>query len=200
MIVLPGDNAPFRIVGIDPGTDTLGTAVLDVDLRTGQTHLIFAQTFVGAKLSSGLHSLMETHGDRWAKQQAHSNNLLGLFQHFLPHVVICESPFLGKFPQAFEALVECKAAIRKALLQYDPTLPLELVDPPSVKSAVGAPTKRPKEMSKDDFKKTVNQALVKLPIVNHTSQSLERFDEHSTDAIAVAYYKSCQVRAFLGGC
>lgn len=199
MLYLPEYNTPFRVAAIDPGTNTLGTAILDVDLYTGQVYLVDAQTFSGNRMFGTYQNMLSVHGERRTKLHAHEQVLLSWMQFYLPHVVICESPFLGRFPQAYEALVECKMAIRNAVMQYDLTLPLETVDPPSAKMAVGAPTKRPKGMSKDDFKLTVKTAIAKLPIVNISSRSLSSLDEHSSDAIAVGYFKCQQVLTFLGG-
>lgn len=185
-------NRPYRVVGIDPGTNTLGFSVLDLNVFTGIVDLVYVTTLKAVQSLNHFQPYRDVHGDRSAKLHAHKENLREMFCHFLPTAIICESPFLGKFPQAFEALVECKMAIRAAVYEYDPTVPLETVDPPTAKMAVGAPGK-----SKD--KEDVKRAILRLPIIQNLSGlHLESLDEHSIDSIAVGFTKCQQIRNALG--
>ena len=187
MLVLPQINEPYRIVSIDPGTNTLGVALLEVDLVYFNITLLNAFTLNSGTNIHAFPTVLESHGERYTKLFSHSQNLLIIFNQYHPHSVICESPFLGRFPQAFEALVECKIMIRNALLSHDPSMPLETVDPPTAKLAVGAPGRGgDKEVVK---KAILNLDNLVLPNVNF----IESLDEHSIDAIAVGYYKAKQV-------
>lgn len=194
MLTVPAEGFMFRIVGIDPGTETLGTAVLDVNLCTAQVSLIHAKTYRGSRGLLLHPALAETQGDRLAKLYSHEQTLLALFNHFQPHGVSVEAPYLGKFPQAFEALVECRTYIRRALWQYHPMMPMELIDPPTAKMAVGVVPR--KGVTKDDIKRGV---LNLGNLTNCTTSSIASLDEHSIDAIAVGYYKVNQLLLFLGG-
>ncbi|MND25671.1 hypothetical protein D3C87_1317840 [compost metagenome] len=193
MLFIPEHSRYFRVGSIDPGTDTLGTAVHDVDLFTGEVILRDATTLHGERNSRRYPGVAEVHGNRWAKLHSHEIEILHWLRYFQPNALICESPFLGRFPQAFEALVECKTAIRRALYQYDLTMPLETVDPPSAKIAVGAPGKSKK-------KEEVMRGILKLPNYrNESGKQIEFLDEHSTDAIAVGYYKCLTLINFVKG-
>lgn len=185
MLTVPNNSQFFRVAAIDPGTNTLGTAILDVNLYNGRVSLIDATTFKGENMSRRYPDVVDTHGGRWGKLHAHEKAIVEWLHYFQPNALICESPFLGRFPQAFEALVECKTAIRRALCQYDLTMPLETVDPPTAKISVGAKAK-----GKD--KTDVRDSILRLSnLDNVSSKSIQLMDEHSTDAIAVGYYK-CQ--------
>jgi Holliday junction resolvasome RuvABC endonuclease subunit len=68
------------------------------------------------------------------------------------------------------------------MLAYDPWKPLYRVDPPTVKKKVGAPGNADKN--------AVKQALLRLPDLNYQGETpLAMLDEHSVDALAVAYGK-----------
>lgn len=191
MLVLPNLPAVFRVIGIDPGTDTLGVSVLDVDLLSARVSLIDAFTLRGSANMKSYPMLMDVHGDRYAKVYSHFETIKNIFWFFHPHSVICESPYMGKFATAFEALVECKMMIRRALVEYDATKPLHLIDPPSAKIAVGAP-------GKGGDKNTVRDAIIRLTnLDNPNNIEIILLDEHSTDAIAVGYYQCIQILDWL---
>lgn len=193
MLLIPEQSRFFRVNSIDPGTDTLGTAVQDIDLYTGEVILCDANTIRGERNSRQYPDLIDSHGPRWAKLHSHEVELIHWLRRWCPHAVICESPFLGRFPQAFEALVECKVFIRRALLNYDINMPLDTVDPPSAKIAVGAP-------GKSKNKVEVQQGILRLPNYrNESGKRIEDLDEHSTDAIAVGYYKCLAIINWLRG-
>lgn len=193
MLTIPNGLSKFRINAIDPGTDTMGLAVLDVDLITCELELVSAYTSSGLRMSRKAPDGFTVHGNRWAKLLMHEENILHWLRTYQPNALICESPFLGRFPQAYESLVECKATIRRALMNYDSFMPLETVDPPSAKSAVGA-------LVKKGSKENVKESILKLTdIKNKTGYPLESLDEHSVDAVAVGYYKYTLIKKWLLG-
>ena len=92
---------------------------------------------------------------------------------------------------AYGALMEIVFAVRRAVLDYDNTQPLDTVDPPRAKKAVGATgnAKKPEMMAsvlklKEEFK---------LDEVTSNS-TIENLDEHSIDALAIAYFKLQSLR------
>ena len=180
MLQHPLDPRPLRIVGIDPGTDTLGAAALDVDLATRRVALLEVVTFSGSQMARAYPYISHVHGDRTARLRSHEENLYGYFHYLQPHNVICESPFLGRFPQAFAALTECVSYIRRAVWRYDPMMPLYLVDPPTVKLLVGV-------KGKGKTKEDVKQGLLRFQgLENPSNIDISSLDEHSVDAIVVA--------------
>lgn len=183
MLLLPDDHRALRLIGIDPGTN-LGVATLDLDLKTNSLYLIDVNTFDGTKLAREYTSITEVHGHRAARNIAHENNLVGYFYYMEPHYILSESPYMGRFPQAFASLTECIMSIRRAVLRYDPIMPLLLVDPPTVKTSLGV---RGKSSDKEEMKR----ALLNLSsLINVSGYDISYLDEHGIDAIAVAFTKA----------
>ena len=182
-------NSPHvRVIGIDPGSVTLGVACMTVDVNTLQIVNTQAVTFIGTKLP--IDPWMEQmHSPRFARIAAHKENLKNVFNYCHPIVVACESPFYNPSrPHAYGVLVETLDAIRHAVWEYDPCLSLELTDPPTIKMAVGGKG----NADKDEMKRLI----LRLPDLNFTGMTpLHLLDEHSIDAIAVAYTKLLQYRS-----
>lgn len=196
MLVMPDLPPIYRILAIDPGTDTMGVVLLDVDLQYLTVKLTYAETFRGDKMSRRYGDYAETYGDRAAKLYAHEQRLLSFVQAARPHCIISESPYMGRFPTAFQALVECLTMLQRVTYQYDPSLPLETVDPPTAKKAVGAPGKMKRG---EDKKAPVRMGVLGLNLHNATGKDLSLLDEHSIDAIAVGYSKVLTVLNAMNG-
>lgn len=183
MLVLPDGPNIYRILSIDPGTDTLGVSVLDLDLITFEASVTYVTTLKASKRLKYFVEVEESRGSRKAKLHANSIHLTEILLYFKPNTIISESPYLGKFPTAFEALIQCMEMIQGCIDNYDRSLVLETIDPPNVKKAVGAPGRGG---GKDIVKRAV-LGLTKLK--NSSGNDLRNCDEHSIDAIAVGCYK-----------
>lgn len=193
MLFIPDGNEPFRIFSIDPGTNTLGTVVIDIDLTTLGVSLQHAMTFKGNSMMRHMGGdIADIHGDREAKLRAHHDNLLKLLSSYQPNVVICEAPFIGRFAASGLALNECLCALRRAVAIYDPSLPLETVEPQAAKAAVGAAFKG---SQKEDVRKGVLQQNF---LQNPYGIDIRSLDEHTIDAIAIGIYKAKLVCGSLG--
>ncbi len=178
------DQQVGRIVGIDPGSTTLGFSILEYDLHSFEIVRTYARTFNAGKMK--LSELdIANHSERYARIYELMDTLYDAFVEMEPTFVISESPFMAmRRPQAYGALVEVVFAIRSALRKYDPTMNLDLIDPPRAKNAVGAAGNAKKEQ--------VHAALKKLLPNLHfdetrSSESFDKLDEHSVDGLAIAY-------------
>lgn len=187
MLVMPDTCPVYRVMGIDPGTDTLGLSVLDLNLTDCSIVIRQAMTVSGERNSRRYTHFNEVYGDKAARLYAHETFLLNAMQCWMPHSIISEAPFLGRFPAAFAALVECLSSIRTAVNQYDCSLPLLTVDPPTAKKAVGVVKKG---STKDDVKAGI---LSMLGPKFRTDINVAELDEHSIDSIAVAYSRCLQL-------
>lgn len=175
----PTDDV-IRILGIDPGTDTLGVAIIDVNIDTYEPTVIYGHTFHASKEIDRFSGLAFMRGGRDARLLAHSSNLLEFFQAVVPTVIGAESPFLNrKTVSAFEALVECYAMLRDTVWRYSPSLLLRRIDPVTVKNFVGVDHR--------GTDKTDVQRAVVARYVEHCAPgvNIHGFDEHTIDAIAV---------------
>ena len=178
------DQQVGRIVGIDPGSTTLGFSILEYDLHSFEIVRTYARTFNAGKMK--LSELdIANHSERYARIYELMDALYDAFVEIEPTLVISESPFMAKrMPMAYGALVEVVFAIRSALRKYDPTMNLDLIDPPRAKNAVGAAGNAKKDQ--------VHAALKKLLPDLHfdetrSSESFDGLDEHSVDGLAIAY-------------
>lgn len=189
MLVIPKDSPSLvSVIGIDPGSETLGLAVLTYDLQTKLIVGCKANTYVGSKLRYNSPWIEEIHGARTARIKAHEENLVNIFKIERPVAIACESPFFNqRRPQAYGALTEVATAIRNAVLEYNEWLRLYFYDPPTVKRAVKAAG----NALKDEVKAKVKQ----LDNLNYNGDKpLDSLDEHSIDSIAVAYCHYLKMR------
>jgi len=182
MITLPeeSDNTA-RVVGIDPGSQYLGVAYIEYDIATGAIVSSSAKTLHADKLSSKKDWVVNLHGDRVARILALKTALGNYLNEVNPVKVGCESPFYNpRRPNAYGVLVEVLTTIRMAVMDWSQWLGLELIDPPTVKKAVGA--------SGGAKKEEVLAKVIALTGELHLAQSSDTLDEHSVDALAVAYH------------
>lgn len=178
------DQAICRIIGIDPGSTTLGFSVLEYDARTLKIIRTYAYTFNAGKMKLNLLDI-ESHSERYARIYELMEAIYGGFVDLQPNFVICESPFMAmRRPQAYGALVEVVFAIRSALRKYDPIMSLDLIDPPSAKNAVGAAGNAKKEQVFAALKKILGEIHFDEEL---SGCSFDDLDEHSIDGIAIAY-------------
>lgn len=184
MLHLMPENASdvATIVGIDPGSETLGICLMSFNVTTLEIVSTQAQTYIGSKLGMS-RWILDYQSERFARIHAHKANLGRILLYKRPITVACESPFYSsRRPGAFSALTEVISALRYACFEYDPRLPFTLIDPPSAKIAVGAKGNSKKEQ--------VQEAVLKLPDLNYIGEvPLAQLDEHSIDSIAIAYSK-----------
>lgn len=184
MITLPVDDTGIMtIVGIDPGSNTLGIASIHVEYSTGRIVAVNASTLCGERLAKRRLDGLEYFSDKHIRIHALKRMLVHLFNIIKPNVVVSESPFYSKKrPSAFGVLTEVICSIEQALEEYDPGMLLRSVDPPTAKAAVGAVM-----VKGGDKKEPVRKAVLELKLPYIGLIPIERLSEHAIDAIAIAY-------------
>lgn len=193
MLTLPSSNQCYRICGIDPGTDTMGVCFIDVDWVTKNIVVVEASTYSAGRHTGLREHLGETMGNRWVRLSRLGEILSGLLKAYGPHEVAVESPYLGRFVSAFEALVECRVMLRDTIHHYDPSLTMLLIDPPTAKLAVGATVYK-------GSKENVKESLLALSMVGWSSNvDPWLLDEHSVDAVAVGIARARKIIEYWGG-
>lgn len=191
MLPIPQDtNCLISVIGIDPGSTTLGVAVITFDCTTAQVVQTEAWTINAERLAGKFGWSEQMHGARASRLMAIEENLAQLFMRVQPLAIASESPFINnRFPQAGIALTEVICSIRNAVLRYDVWRQLYLIPPSTVKNAVGA--------KGGGDKNAVKAALLLLPALTQTClQNPNELDEHSIDALACAY---CIYQRLLSG-
>lgn len=188
-------------MAIDPGTDTLGRTVIDLDMVTLDATIRDVATENASWLVRRNVTYQEVeywHGARAARLTALSDTLLAQMRYWRPHLVASESPFMGRRANAYEALVEAMVMLRQTYAQYDQHRAIELVTPPEAKVAVGV---RSKDWKKKEATQEAIARLLAAPAIHqlhyHAQVPYETLDEHSIDAISVGYCKVNEARQYL---
>lgn len=182
MLRLPDqkDNT-IRTIGIDPGTMFLGLSVMEINLDDLTISNTYAFTLKGEKLSNS-PILFENYGAKFSRISGMMYQITRVLDIVSPTIVTSESPFFNPTrPAAFEALIEVISQLRNTLFNYDPQIKLQLVDPSSVKNAVGA--------KGGANKVTIKEALLKLDTIYYRGDvNMDLLDDNSIDSIAVNYW------------
>ena len=186
------DPYQYRILAMDPGTDTLGVAVLAIDFRTNAVTALTGLTIHSGKTTNDYGVGERFYGNRFMRLENSKAAITALLERWQPHAIVHESPFMRKFAEAYRALSECIQNIRQACFEHDPSIVIEYVDPPTAKIAVGTP--RVKGVTKDD----VRNALLSLGLAVSPTVNLSTWDEHTVDAAAVGYWKALQLIGGVG--
>jgi Holliday junction resolvasome RuvABC endonuclease subunit len=172
------------LVGIDPGTTSLGCAVLRFNVLTMQITGITAQTFIADKLPSNPH-IAHYYGNRTSRIKTLYEQLRYMYQLVEPVQVWSEAPFINtRMPEAYGALVEVVDTVRRSVMDHSLTLGFYVIPPSNVKKGIGAKGGADKDH--------VRQAMMAHPEIS--PYLLAAYDEHSADAIAVAYCGWVSVR------
>lgn len=179
MLVIP-EASPLTatLIGHDPGSDTFGVGIVSFNILTLEIEGSDAFTLQGKKL--GRHTWdTEVQGDMMGRIWALEEQLLGIYQRYMPFLIGSESPFISrKFPQAGLVLTRVMCSIHNALYEYDPWKVLHTYEPGVVKNAAGASGRAGKDPVRD--------ALLAHPGLHYRGDvALKDLDEHSIDSLAV---------------
>lgn len=182
MLPCPVSTEAFRLVSVDPGVDNMGVSLLE-DPMDGKHkyNLIDCYTFSPKSNAAGYRGITDFHDSRISRLMQIADHLRNLLFTYKPHAFIIEGNYYGRFPDAFAALTECVLIARTVLFEYDPFLPLSVVDPSTAKKSVGMV--KIKGTTKDDVK----IALMKIKDINWLVD-IETLDQHSIDSVAIGYH------------
>lgn len=186
MLFVPEGFSKYIVLGIDPGTTTLGVSVLSYDLNTHLKRVECAFTLNAGKTLHRYQPIVETAGERFARLRSHSINIAKALYFYQPNEVITEVPYMGRFPNAYGALMECLHMVETTVYEWNPFVTLQGVDPATVKTHMGV-------SGKSGDKELMYKALLSLPDLDKTNIDFTSIDEHSVDATAVAYSRVKQL-------
>ena len=186
------------LLGIDPGSSTLGVAILELDSITFSIVATTAYTIEATKLEL-FNTLDLRLPERERRLRAISKAISLCLEDYKPLTLAIESPFFNsRKPSAYAVLIETMYVLKQTARAYDLNLPIIEVDPPTAKKAIGVRRLKAKERRrlKLTTKDLVREALLPLTALKLTSD-IDSLDEHSLDAIAVAYSSYKQILARL---
>lgn len=168
------------VLSIDPGTSSLGMSIFTYNVVDGL--LVFQHEHTTTfnvdviAIEKYQDTIIERYGFKQGRILTCKDIMVSMLKTWNPDVVVCESPYMGRFPQAFAALVECMQALKLGVIEYNNTLPFVTYDPATIKQAVGV-----KGTSGDKTQMTA--AVNRLYPDIKTNQ----LDEHGIDSICVGY-------------
>lgn len=182
MLELSGSQWIYRIMGIDNGSNTVGVSIIDYDLRTGISTVIYSRTLTADKTAYDIFSgRLEQRGKLDARIQVIRRFIFEILDEFDPDIVGCESPFSHLHVQSYGVLLTTMNAIDDCVYQYNPTLEFAKVPPGKAKKAVCPPGKYRND------KDQIRQFILDNPDILEADQvNLMLLDEHCIDGIAVA--------------
>lgn len=171
----------LRVLSCDPGTNSLGLSVHELNVTDGTMIVLDAYTVNVARVmnlycSDSLHY----HGEKVAKLKAVEYAVANYARTWEVERAVSEAPYMGKFPAAYAALVSCINAIRSGCSFYNSTLYLEIIDPATVKKMLGVP-------GNSGDKALIAKAIEKSQTIDTSAVDLSSLDEHSLDSIAVGH-------------
>lgn len=178
----------FNLLGIDPGTDTIGFSIFKLTIDDLKIVSVTSWTEKVSRFLDEDSFEVQVHSAKYGRINIISEKVKLILDTFKPLVVACEAPFFNRLrPNAYGPLIETVFTIQKTLSFWDHYKPLYMHDPPSVKKSVGS-----KKEKGEDNKEAVKRAIkliAELKMVN-----FDLLDEHSIDATAVAYCHLLKLR------
>lgn len=167
----------LRVLSIDPGSENLGYTFSQVSLINKEFVVVESDTISVDKVC-GLQADFDMPTLQLLYQHL-PKVIIDLLEHYSPDVVICEAPYMGRFPHAYAILVMCTQVIQNTVQDYDFTMQFTLVEPSTVKKRVGV-------KGNDGRKESVKEALPLIKTIT-LPKNYDTLDEHAIDSIAIGY-------------
>lgn len=175
-----GTEVPVRLLSFDPGSTMVGLAVSEFDDDYTTMRVIHAETIDLVRLQRFSHDMYaQKHGERATRLHILSTVVWRSARAWKPCFFCSEAPYLGRFPQAYAALVESIEAIHAGLRVYDALQPFPTIDPATVKNRVGV-------NGRSGDKELMRQAIQQQGDLT-LGIDVSELSEHAVDAIAVGY-------------
>lgn len=174
----------YRSMGIDNGTNTVGYATLDGDLRTGIAIVSRTDLLTADKTAYDRYEGLSLNRSQLSARR----RVIGDFSYEYvseedPDVVGIESPFQHLHAHSFAVLSLSMDSIDNAVYRYRNALPFEKVPPGRAKKAVCPKGKY------SNKKEDIREFILNHPNIRAGEGIvLEDLSEHEIDAIAVAFY------------
>lgn len=170
----------YVICGIDPGL-VIGISFIFINIKTFKIEKYKTIPVNCHKLKLS-NSTIDNKTERLAKLEKLKEILVYEFSYNRPCTICIESPFYSsRTPSAFGSIKEITSVVKEAVDQYDNTIYLLSIDPPTVKKAVNAKGNHDKEHVKDKV------ILLYKDIENLDGKNIESLDEHEIDSLAICY-------------
>ena len=168
----------YTFLSIDPGSNNMGITIQGFENPGDPLTYLHCTSTNLKSLAYALHrDVIVNYSEKQAKLLCVREVVYKFLATWHPCNVVCESPYMSKFPAAYGALMECLGQVRSACLEYNPHMPFSMIDPSTVKKAVGVPGN------------TGDKNLMRTAVGNLVGDqfNLDFCDEHAVDSVAVGY-------------
>lgn len=171
-----------RFIAIDPGSRTLGLAVLEYNFDDNTLTVLFTRCLNVDEGMTHLQYMTDLVGTRRARLYLIHRFLTEQIREWCPGFVIMETPYMGSFAQVFKVLVEIEKTIEAIITDFGNGISLFKIDPSTVKKTIGVSGKSGDKSLILAAVKALSNLVLKAGIV------LDEITEHEVDAIAVGHY------------
>lgn len=165
----------FSIIGIDPGSNTLGAAIITA---TDSGTITAIESFL-----FNIHHIQEDRKNNKLIRKLHyiRSMIIDLLEEYAPVVAVSlESPFIyNSRPAAVIPLSSIKGVIEETCITFNPEILLRTITPSEVKTSIGV-------HGNSGNKEDILNALVAIPEIS-SKIDLTLLTDHEWDAITIAY-------------
>lgn len=193
--LIPDDSTPLVILGIDPGTTTIGFCAMQIDPLTTERLGFEAFTIHAERPCGGRQfnsDLLESHSNTFAKLREIGERFDSILRYYQPVQVATELPFFNSFhPNAYAPLVQVLTMLETRVYEWNPHKPLYRIENTTAKALI-YPTSKEERKKIQAIKGSKDRILACLR--QHPDFQwipLDTLDEHSIDACLIA---ECQRR------
>lgn len=198
---LPNSGGPtsFFILGIDPGSTTMGVAALEINIA--DKALLRADSFtIDANKPCGGREVQswkeEFYPPRTQRMDEIKIRLTHAMNHYQPLQIACETPFFNSLhPSAYGVLVEVVKVVEETVRAWSAWRPLYRVEATAAKRSVN-PTNKEEALRLKQIKNSKDRIRETVRIFSELSfLNLDTMSEHEVDAVVVAYCQLQRLRA-----
>lgn len=186
------------ILGIDPGTVTMGYCAMTVDLRTLERVRVDTFTIDANRPKDGQPACLfmpENHSALFQRMREHGARLTAVLQDWQPFQIAVELPFFSALQAtAYGPLVQLFSTIQNTIYDYNPWLTLYQVENTVTKAMVYPDTKQERKRIRDSYKTTKER--IAACVQQHQDFAFidtTTLDEHEIDACLVAEWRRRQL-------
>ena len=176
------DELPIRIIGIDPGTTSIGLCVgeiVEVEeifiLRILDSYTVNTPRLVRREYKE----YEERFGERAACIKAGLDAIFKYIEVWRPIAVGYEDSYLGQHASSYGSGIEIQAKFVERLKQYSQFLKYLIIDPSTVKTAVGV-------SGTSKQKADITKGITSTTDLDISQINLDLLTEHAKDSIAIA--------------
>ena len=181
MLTIPEVEAPFKVLGVDPGSQNLGIALLHHPVDREHYIVDFATTIQFKEKYIKNEGDIENIGYLNARLIQMTISFAYWLNITQPQAVCIEHPFVGRSVKSYGVLVQVIEVIRQTVYRHDPFIPFITISPIDVKK-----TAQVNMRGKSD-KLDVETALKAREDITWNTH-VDMLDEHAFDAVCIAMH------------